>query len=69
MIGIGVAEKTGYFDKLMISVVNRAPRFLILPTIILIGILGSTAGDAATIILPPLAAMLLLKLAITLLLG
>ncbi len=30
----------------MISV-NRAPRFLILPTIILIGILGSTAGDAA----------------------
>ena len=52
----------------MISVVNRAPRFLILPTIILIGILGSTAGDAATIILPPLAAMLLLKLAITLLL-
>ena len=41
---------------------------LILPTIILIGILGSTAGDAATIILPPLAAMLLLKLAITLLL-
>ena len=46
MIGIGVAEKTGYFDKLMISVVNRAPRFLILPTIILIGILGSTAGDA-----------------------
>ena len=42
MIGIGVAEKTGYFDKLMISAGNRAPRFLILPTIILIGILGST---------------------------
>lgn len=62
MIGIGVAEKTGYFDKLMISVVNRAPRFLILPTIILIGILGSTAGDAATIILPPLAAMLFIKI-------
>ncbi|EOD7653412.1 AbgT family transporter [Staphylococcus aureus] len=62
MIGIGVAEKTGYFDKLMISVVNRALRFLILPTIILIGILGSTAGDAATIILPPLAAMLFIKI-------
>lgn len=46
----------------MISVVNRAPRFLILPTIILIGILGSTAGDAATIILPPLAAMLFIKI-------
>ncbi|MGT2333463.1 AbgT family transporter [Staphylococcus aureus] len=59
---IGVAEKTGYFDKLMISVVNRALLFLILPTIILIGILGSTAGDAATIILPPLAAMLFIKI-------
>lgn len=62
MIGIGVAEKTGYFDKLMISVVNKAPNFLIIPTIILIGILGSTAGDAATIILPPLAAMLFIKI-------
>ena len=62
MIGIGAAEKSGYFDKLMISVVNRAPKKLIVPTIILIGILGSTAGDAATIILPPLAAMLFIKI-------
>ena len=62
MIGIGAAEKSGYFDKLMISVVNRAPKKLIVPTIILIGIVGSTAGDAATIILPPLAAMLFIKI-------
>lgn len=26
MIGIGAAEKSGYFDKLMISVVNKAPK-------------------------------------------
>ncbi|RQM97707.1 AbgT family transporter [Staphylococcus warneri] len=62
MIGIGAAEKSDYFDKLMISVVNRAPKKLIVPTIILIGIVGSTAGDAATIILPPLAAMLFIKI-------
>ncbi|PTU81929.1 aminobenzoyl-glutamate transporter [Staphylococcus pasteuri] len=62
MIGIGAAEKSGYFDKLMIYVVNKAPKKLIVPTIILIGILGSTAGDAATIILPPLAAMLFIKI-------
>ena len=54
MIGVG-AEKSGYFDKLMISVVNRASNQIIVPTIILIGILGSLAGDAATVILPPLA--------------
>jgi p-aminobenzoyl-glutamate transporter AbgT len=33
-----------------------------LPTIILIGILGSLAGDAATVILPPLAAMIFIKI-------
>ena len=38
----------------MISVVNRASKRIIVPTIILIGILGSLAGDA-TVILPPLA--------------
>ena len=42
---IGVCEKSGYFDKLMISVVNRASNQIIVPTIILIGILGSL-GDA-----------------------
>lgn len=26
MLGIGVAERTGYFDKLMIQVVNKAPK-------------------------------------------
>lgn len=62
MIGVGAAEKSGYFDKLMISVVNKASRKMIVPTIILIGILGSLAGDAATVILPPLAAMIFIKI-------
>ena len=62
MIGVGAAEKSGYFDKLMISVVNRASNQIIVPTIILIGILGSLAGDAATVILPPLAAMIFIKI-------
>ncbi|MDU4450846.1 MAG: AbgT family transporter, partial [Staphylococcus lugdunensis] len=46
MIGIGAAEKSGYFDKLLISVVNHASKKLILPTIIFIGIMGSIAGLA-----------------------
>ena len=62
MIGIGAAEKSGYFDKLLISVVNHASKKLILPTIIFIGIMGSIAGDATTVILPPLAAMLFIKI-------
>ncbi|RIM09343.1 AbgT family transporter, partial [Staphylococcus cohnii] len=34
MLGIGVAEKTGYFDKLMIQVVHKAPKNFIVPVII-----------------------------------
>ncbi|MDG0844234.1 AbgT family transporter [Staphylococcus equorum] len=62
MLGIGVAEKTGYFDKLMIQVVHKAPKNFIVPVIIIIGILGNAAGDAAPIVLPPLAAMVFIKL-------
>ncbi len=62
MIGIGVAERTGYFDKFMILVVNKAPTKVIIPTIIFMGIMGNAAGDAAPIILPPLAALVFIKL-------
>ncbi|WP_069994451.1 AbgT family transporter [Staphylococcus caeli] len=62
MLGVGVAEKTGYFDKLMIQVVQKAPQKIIVPVIILIGIIGNAAGDAAPIVLPPLTAMVFIKL-------
>ena len=62
MLGFGVAEKTGYFDKLMVQVVHKAPKKFIVPVIILIGILGNAAGDAAPIVLPPLTAMVFIKL-------
>ncbi|WP_210128788.1 AbgT family transporter [Staphylococcus sp. GDX8P102P-2] len=62
MLGVGVAEKTGYFDKLMVQVVHKAPKKFIVPVIILIGILGNAAGDAALIVLPPLTAMVFIKL-------
>lgn len=62
MLGVGVAEKTGYFDKLMVQVVHKAPKRFIVPVIILIGILGNAAGDAAPIVLPPLTAMVFIKL-------
>ncbi|MDW5470760.1 AbgT family transporter [Staphylococcus equorum] len=62
MLGIGIAEKTGYFDKLMIQVVHKAPKNFIVLVIIIIGIIGNAAGDAAPIVLPPLAAMVFIKL-------
>lgn len=62
MLGVGVAEKTGYFDKLMVQIVHKALKKFIVPVIILIGILGNAAGDAAPIVLPPLTAMVFIKL-------
>ncbi|MEJ7541423.1 AbgT family transporter [Staphylococcus intermedius] len=62
MIGIGIAEKSGYFDKLMIHIVSMTSERILLPTIIFVGILGNIAGDAAPIVLPPLVAMIFLKL-------
>ncbi|WP_323704158.1 AbgT family transporter [Mammaliicoccus sp. Dog046] len=62
MLGIGVAEKTGYFDKLMILVVQKAPRKIIVPIIIFVGIIGNSAGDAAPVVLPPLTALVFIKL-------
>lgn len=61
MIGIGIAEKSGYFDKLIIYVVSITPERIILPTIIFVGMMGNIAGDAAPIVMPPLVAMIFIK--------
>lgn len=62
MLGIGLAEKSGYFEKMLTQIINVAPGNIIIWVIILIGIIGNVAGDAAPIVLPPLAAMAFLKL-------
>lgn len=61
MLGIGLAEKSGYFENLLTQIINVAPGNIIIWVIIFIGILGNVAGDAAPIVLPPLAAMAFLK--------
>ncbi|MFC3038711.1 AbgT family transporter [Virgibacillus xinjiangensis] len=62
MIGIGIAEKTGYFETAMKRVIEVSPKKLIIPAIILVGIIGNVAGDAAPVVLPPIAAMVMIKL-------
>ncbi|OAV51173.1 aminobenzoyl-glutamate transporter [Enteractinococcus helveticum] len=62
MIGIGLSERTGYFEILLRHAVSRSPKFMVIPTIALVGLLGNIAGDAAPIVLPPLAAMIFLRL-------
>lgn len=62
MLGIGLAEESGYFEVLLTSVVEKAPAKLVIWIIIFVGILGNIAGDAAPIVIPPLAAIIFLKM-------
>ncbi len=58
MLGIGLAEKFGFFSAMMRFLAFVSPRWLLTPVIVLIGANASVASDAGYIILPPLAAAL-----------
>lgn len=62
MIGIGIAEKTGYFEALMKRSLEITPTALIIPMVIFVGIISNVAGDAGPVILPPIAAMIFIRL-------
>jgi aminobenzoyl-glutamate transport protein len=58
MLGVGLAEASGLMTVLMRGFAMSMPRSLLTAAIMFAGINGSMAGDAAIILLPPLAAML-----------
>src|SRR5699024_5957018 len=62
MLGVGVAESTGFISTVMKTTILSAPRKLILPTIVLVAILGNAAADAAMVVLPPIVAMIFIAL-------
>jgi len=55
MLGIGLAEQVGLMNAFMKRFIIGAPKQLLVAAIILIGICGNIASDAAIIIIPPLA--------------
>lgn len=56
MLGAGVAERTGLFSSAMKAGVRKAPKFLLTPIVLLVGIIANHAADAAYVVLIPLAA-------------
>lgn len=60
VIGSGTAEKSGFLAALMHKLLAGAPKVLVTWAIIFIGINGNLAGDAAFVIMPPLAALVFL---------
>jgi aminobenzoyl-glutamate transport protein len=62
MLGIGLAEKFGFFSALMRQLALVTPQRLLTPVIIFVGANSSIASDAGYVILPPLAAALYLAM-------
>jgi aminobenzoyl-glutamate transport protein len=62
MLGIGLAEKFGFFSALMRQLALVTPSRLLTPAIVFIGANSSVASDAGYVIMPPLAAALYLAM-------
>ncbi|MCP5068620.1 MAG: AbgT family transporter [bacterium] len=58
MLGIGLADKTGFIGALLKAVLVAVPPRLLTPTVFFVGVLSSIGLDAGYVVLPPVAAAL-----------
>ncbi|MGC2872530.1 AbgT family transporter [Ihubacter sp. rT4E-8] len=58
MLGIGIAEESGLVTAVIKSSISGAPRALVTAIVLFVGIMGSLAGSATFVIIPPLGAMI-----------
>jgi aminobenzoyl-glutamate transport protein len=58
MLGIGIAERTGFIGSALKAILMVVPACLLTPAVVFMGIMSSMTSDAGYIILPPLAAAL-----------
>ncbi|MDO9223692.1 MAG: AbgT family transporter [Caulobacter sp.] len=57
MLGAGVAERVGLLSATIAELVKAAPKALLTPMVLLIGLLSNHAADSGIVVLPPLAAV------------
>ncbi|MFJ7936435.1 AbgT family transporter [Sporosarcina sp. NPDC096371] len=60
MLGVGVAEKSGYISALMTNTVTKAPRRFVTPIVVLMGVLSNVAASVGYVVLVPLGAIIFL---------
>lgn len=60
MLGVGVAEYTGFLTAILRQGVLIAPAKLITPAVVFIGIMSNVAADAGYVVLAPLGALVFL---------
>lgn len=60
MLGVGVAEKSGYISAIMTNTVSKAPKKWVTPIIVLMGVLSNVAASVGYVVLIPLGAIIFL---------
>jgi aminobenzoyl-glutamate transport protein len=58
MLGIGVAEKSGFIGALLKATLIAVPPALLTPSVVFVGVMSSMGLDAGYVVLPPVAAAL-----------
>ncbi len=58
MLGIGIAESSGFIGTALKKIVSVTPSKLIVPTVVFLGIMSNVASDAGYVILIPLGALI-----------
>ena len=58
MLGIGLAERTGFIGALLKAVLLAVPARLLAPALVFVGVMSSMGLDAGYVVLPPVAAAL-----------
>jgi aminobenzoyl-glutamate transport protein len=58
MLGIGLAERTGFIGALLKAILLAVPSGALTPTIFFVGVMSSIGLDAGYVVLPPVAAAL-----------
>ncbi|WP_017413444.1 AbgT family transporter [Clostridium tunisiense] len=60
MLGVGVAEGTGYISAVLKKVVSITPGKLVTPMVVLLGVMSNIASDAGYVVLVPLGGLIFL---------
>ncbi len=61
LVGIGVAEQSGFIAISLRSVAEKTPKRLVTMMVVFLGVMSNVASDAGYIVLPPLAAMIFIS--------
>ncbi|MBU0505619.1 AbgT family transporter [bacterium] len=58
IMGVSIAENTGFLESLIKTAIQKVPSGLVIPVIIIAGACGNVGSDAGIVVVPPIAALI-----------